>query len=125
MIKLSKDYLEAVSQHANCQTCKTWGGIVSEYDTLFMLEYVKRERWLHENSPGAELIPRAVLDALEALANIQRIVDIYFQPWGAAKGAMWEEISGDGPFNAETALRIIQKAQEEALRKFRASLEGK
>lgn len=39
--------------------------------------------------------------------KIQKIVDLYFMPWGAAKAAMWEELAGDGPFNDARALRLI------------------
>ena len=44
------------------------------------------------------------------LAQARWIVELYFMPWGAAKAAMWGEVSGDGPFNSETALKLIRKA---------------
>ena len=44
------------------------------------------------------------------VTEAKRIVDLYFAPWGAAKGEEWEEISGDQPFEPEVALRLIQKA---------------
>lgn len=45
----------------------------------------------------------------EKLLRVKRITDVYFQPWGAAKAAMWEELSGDGPFTAEKALELIKE----------------
>jgi len=45
----------------------------------------------------------------EKLKNIKKIIDLYFSPWGAAKAAMWEELSNDGPFSPETALELIKE----------------
>ena len=41
---------------------------------------------------------------------VRRIVDLYFAPWGAAKAAKWESLFGDRPFNAETAMEMIQES---------------
>jgi FtsZ-binding cell division protein ZapB len=45
----------------------------------------------------------------EARAALE-IIDLYFAPWGAAKGARWEQISNDQPFSAEAALRLVRTA---------------
>lgn len=44
------------------------------------------------------------------LEEAKKITDLYFAPWGAAKGAEWEFLSGDIPFTPENALRLIQRA---------------
>lgn len=43
-------------------------------------------------------------------AEVREIVELYFAPWGAAKGARWEALSGDQPFNAEIAMSLIEAA---------------
>jgi hypothetical protein len=44
------------------------------------------------------------------LAHVKELVDFWFSPWGAAKGARWEELSGDRPFRCEEMLKVIQRA---------------
>lgn len=44
------------------------------------------------------------------LDQARKIVNLYFSPWGAAKGAMWSEISGDSEFSAHKALQLIHEA---------------
>ena len=44
------------------------------------------------------------------LEAVKKIVDLYFSPWGAAKAAMWEELSGGGPFSAERAMELVRDA---------------
>lgn len=46
----------------------------------------------------------------QRLKNVKKIIDLYFSPWGAAKAAMWEELSGDGPFTPEKAAELIEGA---------------
>lgn len=46
----------------------------------------------------------------EQLVQVQKVVALYFSPWGAAKAAQWEEVAGDGPFNSERALELIRAA---------------
>lgn len=54
---------------------------------------------------------RAALgDAGVVPAEVVEIVSLYFAPWGAAKGARWEALSGDQPFNAEIAMSLIEAA---------------
>jgi hypothetical protein len=43
------------------------------------------------------------------LLEAQRILEIYFRNWGAAKAAEWEEITGGKPFSAENAWAAILK----------------
>ena len=35
------------------------------------------------------------------LEQAKLLLDFYFAPWGAAKGAVWEDISGDKPFDED------------------------
>lgn len=34
------------------------------------------------------------------LEQVKLLLDFYFAPWGAAKGVVWEDVSGDKTFNA-------------------------
>jgi hypothetical protein len=52
----------------------------------------------------------ALQDSVVVPAEVREIVDLYFAPWGAAKGARWEALSGDQPFNAEIAMSLIEAA---------------
>lgn len=46
------------------------------------------------------------------ISTIKRIAELYFEDWGAAKTAEWEDLVHDGNFSAETALKaILQKAR--------------
>lgn len=53
-------------------------------------------------------------DAVKAIrehngwTQVREFVEFYFSPWGAAKGALWEAITGDQPFNAEVAMQHIK-----------------
>lgn len=60
-----------------------------------------------EDDANAALIVEAV-NAYDSMQKVRRIVDVYFEPWGAAKAARWEFLSGDSGFDPETALRLIQ-----------------
>jgi hypothetical protein len=60
----------------------------------------------------------------EAIARIERIVTVYFEPWGAGKAAAWEDLTNDAGFTAENALEVIQRvlrAQAAAQEASRAS----
>lgn len=35
------------------------------------------------------------------LEQAKLLLDFYFAPWGAAKGAVWEDVSGDREFSDE------------------------
>lgn len=51
---------------------------------------------------------------LEAqLKQAAHIIDLYFAPWGAAKGAEWEFLSHDQPFDPEVALRLARAAMKQ------------
>lgn len=52
---------------------------------------------------------RTLIDTVERQREALSIVDLYFEPWGAAKAAQWEDMTKDKPFTAEVALREIQK----------------
>ena len=56
---------------------------------------------------GLERIERHHLQAKRDAAL--QIIDLYFSPWGAAKAAKWEALSGDREFSAENALRLVQR----------------
>lgn len=59
---------------------------------------------------AAPALAQAVLEKDRALAEIDRLIEFYFSPWGAAKAATWEEIDGDGPaFSAEAMLDHIRR----------------
>ncbi len=45
----------------------------------------------------------------EQLKEARKIIEVYFSPWGAAKAALWEELSNDGRFDAETGMNLIRK----------------
>lgn len=50
------------------------------------------------------------------LKQAKLLLDFYFAPWGAAKGEIWEGISGDAEFNATNIgalVHIILKGQRE------------
>lgn len=36
----------------------------------------------------------------DRLRQVKLLLDFYFTPWGAAKGEIWEEITGDQEFSA-------------------------
>lgn len=57
--------------------------------------------------------PRARDREAAAIERVRRIVEVYFRPWGAAKGEEWEDLSGDKPFDPTTALRLIESAIRE------------
>lgn len=66
---------------------------------------------------GTNYLVQDLIGAVEALASrgaeqatVTKIVELYFRPWGAAKAAEWEFLTGDKPFTAEVAMRQIQKA---------------
>lgn len=42
------------------------------------------------------------------LEQAKLLLDFYFAPWGAAKGEIWETISGDRPFDEDTATFLIK-----------------
>lgn len=46
----------------------------------------------------------------EGERRVREIVDLWFAPWGAAKGVMWENLSGDKPFDPNVALELIRDA---------------
>ena len=59
----------------------------------------------HNASPTeAGMRERAALD------KVREIASLYFAPWGAAKGARWEDLTGDQPFNPEIAMSLIEDA---------------
>ena len=60
---------------------------------------------VHKLSVGENVTPRKVL--LAELEKIQRTVDLYFMPWGAAKAAMWGELTDDGVFSSERGMQLI------------------
>lgn len=55
--------------------------------------------------------------------KIAAIVDLYFRPWGAAKGEEWEWLTGDQPFEPEVALRLIQRTIAETPQSIPSALE--
>lgn len=48
--------------------------------------------------------------ALRQVEAALEIADLYFAPWGAAKGARWEALTGDKPFLPDVALDLIRTA---------------
>lgn len=40
----------------------------------------------------------------------KELIDFWFAPWGAWKGAVWEGISGDRPFDPNIMLELIRDA---------------
>lgn len=42
--------------------------------------------------------------------KVRDIIRIYYAPWGAAKAAEWEFLTGDKPFTADHALNAIRIA---------------
>jgi hypothetical protein len=58
-------------------------------------------------APEATLSPPASPQGVE---RVREIVDLWFEPWGAAKGEMWEDLSGDKPFDPNVALEMIREA---------------
>ena len=45
----------------------------------------------------------------DRLKKLQRFLNFWFAPWGAAKGEVWESFSGDRPFS-EASARVIVHA---------------
>lgn len=41
---------------------------------------------------------------------IREIIELWFSPWGAAKGEAWEYLSNDRPFDPNVALELIRDA---------------
>ncbi len=64
--------------------------------------------WEVKNELDAERAARA--ETREQLKEARKIIEVYFSPWGAAKAALWEELSNDGRFDAETGMNLIRKA---------------
>jgi hypothetical protein len=42
------------------------------------------------------------------LEQAKLFLDFYFAPWGAAKGEVWELVSGDRPFDADTVTFLLK-----------------
>jgi hypothetical protein len=63
--------------------------------------------WYAEMAEHVDKLVDRAEKAEAELARIRKIVAVYFSPWGAAKAAEWEELSGDRGFDPETALRLI------------------
>jgi hypothetical protein len=40
-------------------------------------------------------------------AGVVELIKLYFAPWGAAKAAVWERLTGDRPFNGEVAMQTL------------------
>lgn len=49
---------------------------------------------------------------IERLRRVREIVELWFSPWGAAKGEMWEDLSNDKPFEPNVALDLIRQTLE-------------
>lgn len=49
-----------------------------------------------------------IVDAVNRQAKVKELTDLYFAPWGSAKSEQWESLTGDAPFDPESALRVIQ-----------------
>lgn len=43
------------------------------------------------------------------IIRCHRIAEMWFEPWGAAKGAEWEWLTQDRPFSHQTAFSVIAK----------------
>jgi len=56
------------------------------------------------------LIGETGLSGIEAATRIREVLTLWFTPWGAAKSAMWEEASGDRPFDPNVCLELLAKA---------------
>lgn len=41
------------------------------------------------------------------LLKAQKVLEVYFMTWGAAKVAMWEDLTNDKPFTAENAMQAV------------------
>lgn len=42
----------------------------------------------------------------DKLRRLQKFLEFWFSPWGAAKGEQWEWLTGDKPFDNHTAQEI-------------------
>jgi hypothetical protein len=45
----------------------------------------------------------------EPIAWVKDLLDLYFAPWGAAKAARFEAMTGDKPFDGEVVLKLIHE----------------
>lgn len=70
----------------------------------------ERLRKYRGGDTGYRALMDEAADQLDGLEKAREIVELYFAPWGAAKGEQWEDLSGDQPFEPEVALRLIQRA---------------
>lgn len=43
-----------------------------------------------------------------ALEWVREVLDVYFMPWGAAKAAHFEILTGNAPFDGEVVLKLIR-----------------
>lgn len=69
------------------------------------LKKVQHDAWHDGWAQGQRRAPER-----DVVAKIRTIIGLWFMPWGAAKGVMWEDLSGDRPFDANVALDLIRDA---------------
>jgi hypothetical protein len=68
-------------------------------------------RWCYENPNLAAMTIEGLRSPAQASVDpavwVKGLLDLYFAPWGAAKAARFEEMTGDKPFDPEVVLKLI------------------
>ncbi len=44
------------------------------------------------------------------IERAHRLIDVYFEPWGAGKAAEWEDLTNDKPFNLQVLIVCLSAA---------------
>lgn len=53
--------------------------------------------------------PALTSEQARQIIRCHRVAEMWFQPWGAAKGAEWEWLTQDRPFTEDSAMGVIAK----------------
>jgi len=113
ILRMIRRQPEAASAAAVPEGVKTFVGYSMRNNCKFFKVY-PFDTWEAANAAAAAYLaaPPPPVDAVgeDVEQRVRDLVDFWFSPWGAAKGARWEEISGDKEFSAENMLRLIRDA---------------